>query len=142
MDPQFVDPANDDYHLLLNSPCIDAGDPTGDYTGQTDIDGEPRVINGRVDIGADEYSGASIPTLKWPLAGDIDDRQILLGFGDIWTHTYCGGLPKKHTGVDLKASAGEDVYAPEAGTVKAVLSDSNHPEWKYCVTIEHSGFTS
>jgi hypothetical protein len=27
-DPFFVDPVNDDYHLLGDSPCIDAGDPS------------------------------------------------------------------------------------------------------------------
>jgi len=54
-DPLFVDVAGGDYHLLSESPCIDAGDPAGDYRGQVDMDGEPRVINGRVDIGADEY---------------------------------------------------------------------------------------
>ncbi|MCD4819666.1 MAG: PKD domain-containing protein [Candidatus Cloacimonetes bacterium] len=27
LDPLFVDPGNDDYHLTANSPCIDAGDP-------------------------------------------------------------------------------------------------------------------
>jgi parallel beta-helix repeat protein len=46
-----------DYHLSFGSPCIDAGDPAGTYTGQKDIDGEARVLNGRVDIGADEYGG-------------------------------------------------------------------------------------
>lgn len=50
--------APDGYHLEPNSPCINVGDPMGDYTGQTDIDGEPRVLSGRIDIGADEYSGA------------------------------------------------------------------------------------
>ena len=53
-DPEFVDPNNDDYHLSYNSPCINTGDPAGDYSGQTDIDGEPRVQAGRVDMGADE----------------------------------------------------------------------------------------
>jgi len=80
-----------------------------------------------------------IPTLKWPLAGRVSDRQVSLEFGDIWTWTYCGGLPKKHAGVDLPATKGEDVYAPEAGIVKAKVYN---PEWKYCVTIEHSGFTT
>ncbi|MFC1889431.1 right-handed parallel beta-helix repeat-containing protein [Thermodesulfobacteriota bacterium] len=50
--------ADNDYHLSDNSPCINAGDPSGDYTGQTDMDGDPRVMLGLADIGADEYSSA------------------------------------------------------------------------------------
>lgn len=56
-DPLFYD-SNDpnDYHLSSDSPCIDAGDPNFDPDpNETDIDGEPRIINGRVDIGADEF---------------------------------------------------------------------------------------
>ena len=59
-DPLFVSAS--DYHLSGSSPCIDAGDPVGDYTGQTDIDGELRVLNDRVDIGADEFSGTGLST--------------------------------------------------------------------------------
>jgi len=44
-----------DYRLSADSNCIDAGDPDGDYDDQADIYGEPREVNGRVDIGADEY---------------------------------------------------------------------------------------
>ena len=56
-----VDDPNDDfwvagdYHLCWTSPCINAGDPS--FFGQpdeTDIDGEPRIIAGRVDMGSDE----------------------------------------------------------------------------------------
>ena len=54
IDPNF---ATNDYHLRYNSPCINAGDPNGSYTGQTDIDGDPRLIGSNVDIGADEYTG-------------------------------------------------------------------------------------
>ena len=77
-DPCFVEPgywdpngtpadANDDvwvdgdYHLLPDSPCIDAGDP--DYVAgpnETDFDGNPRVINGRIDMGAYEYIQAYV----------------------------------------------------------------------------------
>ncbi len=53
-DPNFVDAANDDYHLSSTSPCIDTGDPNGIYVNQIDVDNEPRVLMGSVDIGADE----------------------------------------------------------------------------------------
>jgi hypothetical protein len=54
-DPCFANPENGDFHLLCTSPCIDAGDP--DYIvdpNEIDMDGEPRVMNGRIDMGADE----------------------------------------------------------------------------------------
>ena len=71
-DPCFVEPgywdtnntpddANDDswvdgdYYLLPDSLCIDAGDPNYiPEPGETDLDGNPRVINGRIDMGAYE----------------------------------------------------------------------------------------
>ena len=65
-DPLFVDPGywddnevwvEGDYHLLPDSPCIDAGDPNHPYDpNETDLDGKPRIINGRIDMGAYEYS--------------------------------------------------------------------------------------
>ena len=41
------------------SPCIDSGDPVdpGSYYLGADINGDPRVLGPRVDIGADEYTG-------------------------------------------------------------------------------------
>ena len=46
--------AVDGYHLKPNSPLIDAGSPQGSVAGLTDIDGQPRLLNARTDIGADE----------------------------------------------------------------------------------------
>ena len=58
--PHFVDPYNDDYSLLSWSPCIDAGDPGFvPQPDETDIDGNPRVIGGRVDMGAWEAATKS-----------------------------------------------------------------------------------
>ncbi|MCK5174824.1 MAG: PKD domain-containing protein, partial [Planctomycetes bacterium] len=54
LNPKFVDPANDNYHLNVYSPCIDENMPTSGYTWQTDIDGDDRVVNSKIDIGADE----------------------------------------------------------------------------------------
>ncbi|MHC4113383.1 MAG: right-handed parallel beta-helix repeat-containing protein, partial [Planctomycetota bacterium] len=56
-DPLFVNPATGDYHLSEASPCRDSGDPFYIRTsGETDIDGEPRVMGICVDMGADEFT--------------------------------------------------------------------------------------
>jgi hypothetical protein len=66
-DPLFADldgPDNDantlddnDYHIQMGSPCVNAGNPTPDPAyalGTQDIDNQPRVHQGRIDIGVDE----------------------------------------------------------------------------------------
>ena len=52
-DPLFTSPATDDLTLQVASPAIDAGDP-GFASPGTDLAGNPRVFNARVDIGAYE----------------------------------------------------------------------------------------
>ena len=54
LDPQFVDPANGDFHLQPTSPCINAGEPTLSAPIIFDLDGDDRVQQCRVDIGMDE----------------------------------------------------------------------------------------
>jgi predicted outer membrane repeat protein len=52
--PLFVDPAGDDYHLLFNSPCRDAGSNASAVSPE-DHEGDPRIAYGNVDMGADEF---------------------------------------------------------------------------------------
>ena len=66
VDPELVDEVgpdlnpqtweDNDYHLLPTSPCIGRGHPQTFGVDESDIDGEPRVMGGRVDIGADEFT--------------------------------------------------------------------------------------
>jgi hypothetical protein len=54
------DPAtwqDNDYHLSASSPCLNAGNPQTFGVDELDMDGEPRVMAGRVDMGADEFTG-------------------------------------------------------------------------------------
>ncbi len=54
-DPKFVDAAGGDYHLSPMSPGIDGGDPAFEPSeGETDTDGDARVLLDGVDMGADE----------------------------------------------------------------------------------------
>jgi hypothetical protein len=52
--PLFVDPNAQDFRLQHDSPCINAG--WNDYTlSSFDLNGNPRVVGGSVDIGAYEF---------------------------------------------------------------------------------------
>ena len=54
-DPQFVNPSAGDLHIGSGSPAINAGENlASDVMGTEDIDGDPRIYGGRVDVGADE----------------------------------------------------------------------------------------
>ena len=53
--PLFVNPGQNNYHIGVGSPCIDAGFGSSDFfLLQEDIDGQARVIGNAIDIGADE----------------------------------------------------------------------------------------
>ena len=52
VDPGFV--GEGDYHLLPDSPCVDAGTKEGAELSEYDLDGDLRISGSRPDIGADE----------------------------------------------------------------------------------------
>ena len=55
LDPLLVNPAAGNLHLNTGSPAINAGENlTTAQMGTLDIDGDPRILNTTVDIGADE----------------------------------------------------------------------------------------
>jgi len=61
-DPLFTDPSNEDFHLLKESPCIDAGTTQG--APACDSDGDMRPSLAGIDIGVDEFTGGAPSVLK------------------------------------------------------------------------------
>ena len=121
-DPNIVVEPNDpnaawvdgDYHLLGDSPCIDAGDP--DYVAEpneTDLDGRPRVIGGRIDMGAYEYS----PPI--PAEVRIVPRSINLASKGKWITCYIY-LPEEYNLADIEPNS---VFLEDEIQAESILVD-------------------
>ena len=123
-----------DYHLRPTSPCIDAGDPEfssepanptipgGTYitepekyiirSSDRDLDGWPRLVGGRVDMGAYEYQ---VPKIIY-----VDDDAAGANNGSSWADAYNyiqDALMMALDGDEIRVAQG--VYKPD----QFVLSD-------------------
>ena len=88
-DPLFLDPAGRDLHLAPGSPCEGTGNPDAFGIGEFDLDSEPRVMGGRVDIGVDEITDRAFVFGDMTCDGfrngaDIDPFFLALGRPDIY----------------------------------------------------------
>lgn len=79
-DPKMMLPATGDLHLTTDSPARDAGDPATASAGLTDIDGEARVDNGSIDIGADEFVATLPVVYQDPFRARLVEDVVLLSW--------------------------------------------------------------
>ena len=85
-DPCFVDYEHDDFRLASNSPCINRGTNTDDTV---DLDGNPRIQCGVIDLGAYESS-------YWGMYSDVDNDgmvdqdEVLAGTDPLSSSSFLG----------------------------------------------------
>jgi hypothetical protein len=149
-DPNIIVEPNDpnavwldgDYHLLPASPCINAGDPN--YVpepNETDLDGLPRIIGGRVDMGPYEFNhqpiaiaGPNQTVYAWfdgfadvnlDGSASYDDDNDLLDYYWSWT---IGGDTHEANGVNPTIKLPVGIH-----TIELVVDDGiNLSEPDYC----------
>jgi hypothetical protein len=97
--PLFVDDASGNLRLQANSPCINSGNNAYVATS-TDLDANPRIVSGMVDIGAYEHQGAgSVISYAWlqqyglPMDGSADYTDPDHDSMNNWQEWRCGTDP-------------------------------------------------
>ena len=98
-DPLFVDAVNGDFHLQSSSPCINGGDNRYAAVAE-DLDGNPRIIEQYVDMGAYEFF---LP------AGDQDGDGLPNGWEVDYFGTCVSADPAKDPDSDGLNTLGEYV---------------------------------
>lgn len=150
--PQFVSPSsmvgassiatdlsnlNADWHVMPNSPLIDAGDPNTafiTYLPATDMDGNPRIGNNRADIGAYELSNTTFnQSITWnqDLTADLSDGTLTLNA------TATSGLPVTYicNNEDIATVNGNVLTFHGAGYAIVTASQPGNATWNAAADV-------
>jgi hypothetical protein len=128
-DPLFVDASGGDLHLGAGSPCINLGSNSAPNLPATDFEGDPRIIDSTVDIGADEAVLA--PTVDavvpdrtrydQPVHTTVTGRNFARGSG---TAVLFGGAPASNVVVVDDQTITCDAPTGSPGPADVTVSDT------------------
>ena len=141
-DPQFEDAANGVFRLKAGSPCIDAGDNdayenadniagNNSLLNDKDLDGNPRLQGGTIDMGAYEASPLQPQTID-------SIANITKTYGDADFEpgaTASSGLPVAYASADTSIAGAYQqggtwkIQIKKAGTVTITASQPGNTEW-------------
>ncbi len=150
-DPKFVSSSN--FHLLGNSPAIDAGDNSAPNLLATDLEGNPRIVDGSftgtptIDMGSYEFQSytmsdaqpASVTVLHGDISPTIAFQLGITGKIPIAVTLACAaGLPANTTcNFSPSSSITLSTGAPVTVTLNIVTSPGTAPG-TYSVTLSAS----
>jgi hypothetical protein len=143
-DPLFVQPGTDNVRLSFGSPCINAGDNGSvppDIT--TDIDGNPRISGGVVDMGAYEGEFEQEPAAAGDSDFDNGEFTILIpSGGELNPLEASGAIVVNTSGPDdatfVVEEHDDDMYPDAAGysELACILSlDTSLEDGQYLATL-------
>ena len=167
-DPLFADPKNHDYHLKsvagrwnggtwvkdsADSPCIDAGCPSSDYSKEPEDNGDRINIGRYGNTAYASLSGGALPAESAPVMSPIGDKSVnegdTLSFtvkaedsdGDVLIYS-ASNLP---SGADLNSNTGLFTWTPEVGqsgtySTKFTVSDGKFTDSEsITITVVEAG---
>jgi hypothetical protein len=129
-EPLFVNLTAGDLHLQSTSPCINAG--LNAYApGPVDLDGNPRIVGGIVDMGAYEWAGLppSPPQFVSVQPPGADGMTLTLS-GDI------GGVVEIHASTNLTDWLWLATLTNTSGQVTYIDSDATNQPVRFYKAIQ------
>jgi PKD repeat protein len=142
--PLFVASGTDDFHLSEGSPCINTGNNEATELAVYDREGNKRIMDGIVDMGAYEYPGTILPVALFSVSSTEGFTPLTVAFSDesigtittwAWMFGDGGSSSEKnpsHTYTEAgKYSVSLSVTGPHGSTVETkndlIVVDSTPP---------------
>ena len=146
--PFFIDTANSNYRLHCFSPAIDAGNNACLGSVTTDLDGNPRIINGTVDLGVYEFYALAFSPLSFIYNG-MEQAPVATTSNNIYTVTNI--LYKEKNASDITYSLTPPIHAgnytiraslPAIGICEAVTDTADFVILPKDITVKANGGNS